>query len=191
MPLDHPASTARTGPLGWYVRAMRVLAGTSMLTIVVIMTTQVVARYVFNASLIWAEELCRVLLVWQTFLFVGLAYQRGELVAVDVLPELLRPKLRLALKIVVSIPVLAFLWLMAVNGYDYASRFHNQVIPAVDFISMSVSGEGLGVSVFWVYVSVCVGSALLGLHVLASIVGDALEVLAGRAAPSTLHPLGD
>jgi TRAP-type C4-dicarboxylate transport system permease small subunit len=184
-------AAARTGPVGWYMRAMRVLAGTSMLTIVVIMTAQVVARYVFNASLIWAEELCRVLLVWQTFLFVGLAYQRGELVAVDVLPELLMPKLRLALKIVVSIPVLAFLWRMAVNGYDYASRFHNQVIPAVDFIWMSISGEGLGVSVFWVYVSVCVGSALLGLHVLASVVGDALDVLAGRAAPSTLHPRGE
>ena len=191
MPTEDPATAARTGPVGWYMRAMRFLAGTSMLTIVVIMTAQVVARYVFNASLIWAEELCRVLLVWQTFLFVGLAYQRGELVAVDVLPELLTPRLRLALKIVVSIPVLAFLGLMAVNGYDYASRFHNQVIPAVDFIWMSISGGGLGVSVFWVYVSVCVGSALLGLHVLASIVGDALDVRAGRAAPSTLYPHGE
>jgi len=191
MPIDDIATAERTGPVGWYLRVMRVLAGTSMLTIVVIMTAQVVARYVFNASLIWAEELCRVLLVWQTFLFVGLAYRRGELVAVDVLPELLTPKLRLALKIMVSIPVLAFLWLMAVNGYDYASRFHNQVIPAVDFIWMSISGDGLGLSVFWVYVSVCVGSALLGLHVLASIVSDALDVRAGRAAPSTLHSHGE
>jgi TRAP-type C4-dicarboxylate transport system permease small subunit len=191
MPSDLSATAARTGPIGWYIRAMRFLAGTSMLAIVVIMTAQVVARYLFNASLIWAEELCRVLLVWQTFLFVGLAYQRGELVAVDVLPELLTPKLRLALKILVSIPVLAFLGLMAVNGYDYASRFQNQVIPAVDFIWMSVTGDGLGVSVFWVYVSVCVGSALLGLHVVASIVGDAFDIRAGRAAPSTLHPHGE
>jgi TRAP-type C4-dicarboxylate transport system permease small subunit len=190
MTTEHHAA-AHTGPVGWYMRAMRFLAGTSMLTIVVIMTAQVVARYLFNASLIWAEELCRVLLVWQTFLFVGLAYQRGELVAVDVLPELLTPKLRLALKILVSIPVLAFLGLMAVNGYDYASRFQNQVIPAVDFIWMSVTGDGLGVSVFWVYVSVCVGSALLGLHVVASIVGDAFDIRAGRAAPSTLHPHGE
>lgn len=190
MTTEHHAA-AHTGPVGWYMRAMRFLAGTSMLTIVVIMTAQVVARYLFNASLIWAEELCRVLLVWQTFLFVGLAYRRGELVAVDVLPELLTPKLRLALKILVSIPVLAFLWLMAVNGYDYASRFQNQVIPAVDFIWMSVVGEGLGVSVFWVYVSVCIGSALLSLHVLASIVGDALDLRDGRAAPSTLHRQGE
>jgi len=191
MSTDPIPAAAGTGPVGWYIRAMRVLAGTSMLMIVVIMTAQVVARYLFNASLIWAEELCRVLLVWQTFLFVGLAYRRGELVAVDVLPELLTPRQRLALKILVSIPVIAFLWLMAVNGYDYASRFQNQVIPAVDFIWMSLTGHGLGVSVFWVYVSVCVGSALLSLHVLASIVGDALDLRAGRAAPSTFHPQGE
>ena len=65
------------------------------------------------------------------------------------------------------------------------------MIPAVDFIWMSVVGEGLGVSVFWVYVSVCIGSALLSLHVLASIVGDALDLRDGRAAPSTLHRQGE
>ena len=41
---------------------MRFLAGTSMLAIVVIMIVQVFARYVLNASLIWAEELCRYIL---------------------------------------------------------------------------------------------------------------------------------
>lgn len=191
MSIEDHSKAARTGPLGWYARAMRFLAGTSMLAIVLIMTAQVVARYIFNASLIWAEELCRVLLVWQTFLFVGLAYQRGELVAVDVLPELLTPRLRLALKIVVSLPVIAFLWLMAVNGFDYASRFQNQVIPAVDFIWMSVSGHGLGVSVFWVYVSVSAGSVLLALHIVASIVRDAIDLTHGRSAPSTLHSHGE
>jgi TRAP-type C4-dicarboxylate transport system permease small subunit len=47
-------ATAPDGPLvlQWYRNAMRLVAGTSMLAIVVIMVVQVFARYVLNASLI-------------------------------------------------------------------------------------------------------------------------------------------
>lgn len=178
------AMPARIGPLAWiyatYARLINVLAGTSMAVVVVIMITQVVARYVFNSSLIWAEELCRYILVWQTFLFIGMAYQRGELIAVDVVPLMLKPGWRLALKLVVSVPILIFLWLMMVNGYVYADRFQNQGLPAIDFIWMSIAGRGTHISVFWVYVSVSVGSALLGLHIIGAVVFDAVGLLRGR-----------
>jgi TRAP-type C4-dicarboxylate transport system permease small subunit len=174
----------RVGPLARiysaYARLINILAGTSMAMVVVIMAVQVVARYVFNASLIWAEELCRYILVWQTFLFIGMAYQRGELIAVDVVPLMLKPGWRLLLKLVVSVPILIFLWLMMINGYVYADRFQNQGLPAIDFIWMSIAGRTTDISVFWVYVSVAVGSALLGLHLIGSIVADAVAVLSGR-----------
>jgi len=174
----------RVGPLARiysaYARLINILAGTSMAMVVVIMAVQVVARYVFNASLIWAEELCRYILVWQTFLFIGMAYQRGELIAVDVVPLMLKPGWRLVLKTLVSVPILIFLWLMMINGYVYADRFQNQGLPAIDFIWMSITGRTTDISVFWVYVSVSVGSALLGLHLIGSIVSDAIAVLSGR-----------
>lgn len=178
------AMPARIGPLARiyavYARVINILAGTSMAAVVAIMAVQVVARYAFNASLIWAEELCRYILVWQTFLFIGMAYQRGELIAVDVVPLMLKPGGRLALKLVVSIPILIFLWLMMVNGYVYAARFQNQGLPAIDFIWMSITGHGTDISVFWVYVSVAVGSALLGLHIIGAVVVDALALRSGR-----------
>ncbi len=168
------------GPIGWYFRAIRFLAGASMLVIVAVMIVQVVARYVFNSSLIWAEELCRYLLIWQTFLFIGMAYYKGELIAVDILPNLLKPRVRLALKVIVTVPVLIFLWLMTVNGYAYASRFSGQIVPAIDFIAMSITGRGVGLSIFWVYVSVSVGSALLALHMIGGIVAEARDLLAAN-----------
>lgn len=176
-----------SGPLGWYFALMRFLAGATMLSIVVIMTWQVIARYVFNSSLIWAEELCRYILIWQTFLFIGLAYGRGELVAVDIVPEILSPKLRFVLKAIMAIPILIFLWLMVINGYIYATRFGHQIVPAVDFISMSLVGHGIGLSIFWVYISVAVGSALLGLHIVASLVID-IRSLAADTASTTSSP---
>lgn len=175
------------GPIGWYTAVMRFLAGASMLIILLIMVAQVIARYVFDASLIWAEELCRYLLIWQTFLFIGLAYQRGELIAVDILPLLLKPAPRLALKIVVTIPILVFLYLMTVNGYAYSTQFSGQIVPAVDFIAMSLIGRGVGLSIFYVYVSVAVGSALLALHMIAEIIVEARDLLTGRAHDPRHH----
>jgi TRAP-type C4-dicarboxylate transport system permease small subunit len=170
-------------PLAVYRRVMRFLAGTSMLAIVVIMVVQVFARYVLNASLIWAEELCRYILVWQTFLFIGLAYQRGELVAVEILTDILSPLWRFVLKAIVTVPLLVFLGLMVVNGYSYAARFTHQTLPALDFLWSSVSGRDLGLSVRWVYISVAVGCALLAAHLVLSLVVDARALLAGSRKP--------
>ena len=176
MPNQDTAGGPGWAVIGWYVAALRFLAGATVLSIVAIMTAQVIARYVFGASLIWAEELCRYILIWQTFLFIGLAYTKGELVAVDIVPLMLEPKWRLALKVLVSIPILGFLWLMMVNGFDYSTRFGHQIVPAVDFIFMSLIGRGVGLSIFWVYVSAAIGSALLGLHIIASLVLDWREL---------------
>ena len=180
MEANQAGAVGTFAPLRWYRNTIRFLAGTTMLAIVLIMLAQVLARYVFNASLIWAEELCRYLLIWQTFLFIGMAYQRGELVAVDVVPDMLGPRSRLALKALMAIPIIIFLYLTAVNGYDYATRFGHQIVPAVDFIWMSLTGHGIGLSIFWVYVSVAVGSVLLAAHILAALVGDLIALKAGR-----------
>lgn len=179
------------GPVRWYIRIIRFLAGGSMLALLVIMTVQVIARYVFNASLIWAEELCRHILIWQTFLLVGMAYQRGDLVAVDLITNRLRPAAQLALKVVTSIPVLIFLVLMVIYGYSYAWRFEQQIIPALDFIWRSVTGNDASISIRWVYISVSVGSALLTLHIAASIIGDFLALRARRRGETGPAPGGE
>jgi len=181
------APSGRKRLLVWYHHAIRFLAGTTMLTIVVIMTLQVAARYIFDASLIWAEELCRYILIWQTFLFIGMAYSKGELVAVDIVPGLLTPRLRLALKGLMSIPILTFLVLMTINGYDYSTRFGAQIVPALDFIWMQLTGHPIGVPIFWVYVSVPLGSALLALHVVGSLITDFRAVMSGHAVVAPHH----
>ena len=153
-----------------YIQCLRFLAGLSMAIIVVVMIAQVWSRYVMGSSLIWAEELCRYLLIWQTFLVLGLAFSKGEFVALEFVPSLLNPRLRWLLKAVMAVPIVLFLGLMAWYGWDFASRFDRQTLPALDFIWTALSGEALGLSIRWVYVSVTVGLALLALHVLADLV---------------------
>ena len=153
-----------------YVKVIRLLAGVCMGLIVVIMITQVFFRYVLGGSLIWAEELCRYLLIWQTFLVLGVAYSRGEFVTLDFLPSALSPRGRWILRAVMAVPIIAFLLVMAWYGYDFASRFDRQTIPALDFIWTSLTGDALGLSIKWVYVSVTVGMILMSLHVIADLI---------------------
>ncbi|MCB1334301.1 MAG: TRAP transporter small permease [Roseivivax sp.] len=162
--------TVLSGFVGSYLRAIRFLAGLCMALIVGIMLAQVFYRYVLGDSLIWAEELCRYLLIWQTFLVLGLAYSRGEFVALDFLPKALPPRGRWILRAVMAVPIVAFLAVIAWYGYDFASRFDRQTIPALDFIWTALTGHALGLSIRWVYVSVTVGSVLMALHVIAELV---------------------
>lgn len=174
--------------LSGYERLLRLLAGTSMILLLSITVMQVFTRYVLGSSPIWAEEVCRYLLIWQTFLLVGYAYTKGELMAVDILPTLLGPRANLALKLVMLIPVLIFLYLMMANGHAYALRFQRQVMPAGDFIWTSLTGGPLGLSIYWVYVSVAVGCALLALHMMAACLRDYLDIRAGvTSAKPSLH----
>src|SRR4051812_42255701 len=181
-------ATAPDGPLvlKWYRNAMRFVAGTSMLAIVVIMIVQVFARYVLNASLIWAEELCRYILIWQSFLLIGIAYHQGELIVLDVLSGRVSPAVRFLIRLLVALPVCYFLYLMVRHGLVFAGRFSAQTIPAIDFIWMSLVGQPAHLPIFWVYVSVPLGCAILLIHILAGLLADAFALLTSK--PLTSQP---
>jgi TRAP-type C4-dicarboxylate transport system permease small subunit len=183
-PNDATAAPAWPPLLAWYRNAMRFVAGTSMLAIVVIMIVQVFARYVLNASLIWAEELCRYILVWQSFLLIGIAYMQGELIILDVLSTRVTPAVRFMIRVLVALPVCYFLYLMVRHGLVYAGRFSAQTIPAIDFIWTSLFGRPAQLPIFWVYVSVPIGCAILLVHIVGGIVADAFAMVTSRPATS-------
>lgn len=176
---------------GIYTRTIEGVAGVSMAVILVIMIVQVAARYLFSGSIIWAEEACRYLLLWQTFLLLGVAYQRGEFVMLDLLPYMLSSRARLVLKYATAIPVLIFLAVIVVKGFDYASRFERQKIPALDFIWSSLTGANAGVSVKWVYICVPIGAALLALHVIADLVVSTIRHRRGIDDPPPVVDMGE
>ena len=191
---SEPASAHRNMIALWYTRVFETLGGGAMLIIVVVMTAQVIMRYVFNASLIWAEELCRYLMVWITFVLVGLAFQRGELVAVDLVSKALPLRARFVLKLLASVPLLIFLYLVATSGYTFADRMSMQSIPAIDFIWSSIAGRDktADISIFWVYGSVALGAVLLMIHLVVELALEGRAAFGGAAAeepaPAPHHP---
>ena len=170
-----PFDTVRRG----YIGVIGGVAALMMAITVVVTCVQVFSRYVVGSSLIWAEEVCRYMLVWTSFLVAGLAFQRGELAAMDLLKDMMPRWLRTLVLVPCYLASVAFLLMLAWYGWEYAQTNRSQAMPAADFISQSLFGTDSGLSIWWIYISVPVGSVLLAVHFLLA----ALGMLAGAFRP--------
>jgi TRAP-type C4-dicarboxylate transport system permease small subunit len=132
---------------GWLVVAM-------MATMVALVFGNVVARYVFNFSLIWAEELSQYLMVWVTFLGAGLALRQGRHVAVELLQDALPAPLAKVVRALVALLVAAFLIGLVLLGVQFVSFAWQQETPVLN-ISFGIP-----------YLAVPVGALLFLVHLL-------------------------
>ncbi|MEX2518846.1 MAG: TRAP transporter small permease [Paracoccaceae bacterium] len=109
---------------------------------------QVVSRYVFNSPLGWTEEMAKFLMVWWTFLTVGLLAWRGKLLAIDaaLLAMPARPAhLTIAAAQLISAITIGWLAILGVRLVGLAGK---QITPALD------------VPYAWIYLSLPVGLAV-------------------------------
>ena len=65
------------------------VASTAAAIMVLIVTAEVVARYVLQSSIIFANELARIMFIWVIFLGIPLALSRGRHVGIDMLEQAL------------------------------------------------------------------------------------------------------
>lgn len=65
-----------------------------LMVMTVIMGSQVVARYIFNYSISWSEELTRYLFVWSGFLSISFAVEKALAIRIDMLVNILNMKTR-------------------------------------------------------------------------------------------------
>ncbi len=164
-----------------YKRGMMAVGCTMLAIIVVVMGVQVFFRYVLNDSLIWAEELCRYLLVWISFLYLGLAFQRGEMVALNFMLKRMRRPVQIVLTSFAYGVSIALMVALVWYGFAFAEVNSIQTLPAFDFIWSSVSGtdETLDISAFWLYAAVPIGAAFLGIHMAVALVMRVRRIVGG------------
>lgn len=147
-----------------------------------IMMAQVVMRYGFNNSLIWAEEICRYLLIWMSMLALLFAYERGEIASVRIALYALPRRAAYLFAIIGNILAASLCFLLVYYGFKYAMIAGSQPIPALRFVFSDLFGEAaVPVPVmFWVYAVLPVGIGLLGVRI-------ALETISYiRAARGTI-----
>lgn len=85
----------------------------------IILIANVIARYVLQKSIVGADEIALLLLVWITFLGACLQIRKRDMVAVTFLLDKLPPRLYRAMQILIQICILFFsIWFLYV-GFEW------------------------------------------------------------------------
>jgi len=140
------------------------LAAVLLFVIAVLITAQVLVRYAFGGSLVWSEELTRLLFVWMVMVAAVTAPQ----MQVDFLVDLFPPRLRALQRILVEFVVmgLTIILIQGAWGMMDLRQFDTYI--------------ALGISVSWVYLSLCLAGFAWLLRSLATVIAQ-LRTLVGLA----------
>lgn len=114
-----------------FTTIIRSLCASLLLGIVVVITWQVVARYLPGLSIPrWTEEISLILMVWLSLLGSGLAVRAGEHLAVDIVLRQFPERLQALITRLVWLIVTGFGVYLLIYGWELASRTMSQTFSA-------------------------------------------------------------
>ena len=129
----------------WIVIAMMAVMAT-------LVFMNVVSRYIFNHSIIWAEEVSQYLMVWVAFLGAGLALRQGRHVAIEILQDRLPLIARRMTRHLVALLLILFMGILTVLGFQFVLFAWDQETPVLNI------PQGIP------YLAVPIGALLLVIH---------------------------
>jgi C4-dicarboxylate transporter DctQ subunit len=86
---------------------------------VAISFTNVVARYVFDASLVWAAELSIFMFLWSAFFGAAYCFKKDAHIAVTIVLDVMPSKLAKLMLIISHLVTIVFLVAVSYYGYEY------------------------------------------------------------------------
>lgn len=132
-----------------------ILIGSLLFAATAILFMNVVLRYGFQANTDWAAEFIRYAMIWITFIGMGLCFQRGMHVGIDVFMQLLPKKITVFVQLIINICIVLFLIFFGWFGFKLVqfSIMTNQITPSLE------------ISIYWIYLIIPIGCLLSLLHV--------------------------
>lgn len=159
-----------------FIRVNEALVVLMMMAMVSLVLLNVVTRYGFQFSVAWAEELARFLMIWTVYLGAGLALRAGNHVAFEYMQSLLPAQVIPWVRGLIALVILVFLALLTYYGWEFSQ------------LMMRPRTAMLGIPRGIVGLSIPIGAAVLGLHLLMTL---RQFVQAGiRDGPSAPSPAG-
>lgn len=95
---------------------------TLLLSSSLILFVNVVARYVFNTGIVWAEELVRYEIIWMVFVGGSVAVRKGIHIGVEVLLKVLPRRAEQALRVTVGLICVAFCLVLLIYSVELAQQ---------------------------------------------------------------------
>lgn len=110
---------------------------------------QVIFRYVFNASLSWAEESVRYMFIWMFFLGMAEATRTGLHVTLDVIFNNMTVKTKRIAMSLIDAAIIVLLGFMSYYGFKLA------------FVNMSQMSPAMQIPMGYIYLAIPVGSVFM------------------------------
>lgn len=111
---------------------VEVVAALLVLVEIIILGAGVTARYVFQAPLVWSDELASILFLWLSMLGAVVALRRGEHMRMTGLVSRVAPQTRLLLEAIAITASIAFLLMIIPHAVEYAEEEMFIVTPALE-----------------------------------------------------------
>lgn len=150
------------GPLGralrWLDRAEEVASVLLVSLVLVVVSAQVVMRYVFQAPFFWGDELARYSYVWMAFIAGAFVTGRRTHVRIDLLGKLLPARGLVLLECFANLVVTGTCFALVVFSFDWLMGTARPKSPA------------LRMPMIWLYGGVWVSLALMSFHSLVTLI---------------------
>jgi len=134
--------------------------------IVLLVTLQIIDRYLFKDPVVWTEELARYVFVWSTIFGASLALRRFELICVTFILDRLPPIPRRIAMALGLLGVIVFFWIFV----QYGSKL------LVTAMGAGTTSPGLGAPMYLIYLIFPIGGTMMLIFSIACLI----EVLMGR-----------
>jgi TRAP-type C4-dicarboxylate transport system permease small subunit len=117
-----------------------------------------------------------------TFLLLGPAFERGEMVSVQFVMHALPRRLAYVLMVPIYLLMIAFLLVISYFAARYATFNGSFSMPAIDFILTSLSGRQISgaLSMYWIYMLIPLGCVILAVHIAAAMVRTVRTIMDAR-----------
>jgi len=137
----------------WIERLEEALLALLLAVMVSITFMQVIARYIFNYSFVWALEVTTVLFAW--LIFIGMSYgvRMGSHIGVDALVKSLGPTASRVVGIAASVLCIVYALIITIGGYQYVRKMYDvgilmQDVPIEQWIPRLVLPLGFALLAF-------------------------------------------
>jgi len=122
-----------------FVKMPYVVSGTLFLIAAGINIVNVVARYVFFKPIFWAEEVLVFIVIWTVFIVAGSITYRGAHLCMDLIYNVLQPRLQLAINCLITATFLICTVFTAVQSWKVlAVHYRNHSVTAATEIPLVI-----------------------------------------------------
>ena len=133
----------------WLARIEEGVIALLLAAMTVLTFMQVVARYVFNYSFVWALELTGVMFAWLIFLGMSYGVRVGAHIGIDAVVKAFGRRAARAVGIVAAAACVAYALIVTIGGVEYVRKMHEvgilmQDLPIEQWIPRLVLPLGFG-----------------------------------------------